>query len=272
MNHKRLFRKIPALIGAVLLCFLGLIPTLFVPASASIQDPVTITFTSGKINTEILRQVVTNTDTGKLEITAPEWHMEYNNNVLSLDDRHLLTIYDEEYYLTMSLEQGTESYPIRITFFDDGTIQEMIMGDNITTFMIQLPDGAISQSVLNIFKSAGAEVEQVTEYDRGYENGFNAGYSSGQETGYESGYGIGYDEGEKAGYNAGFSAGQTEAMNSNSKLKDLIFGIFSAPGELINGILDFNLFGINVASLVKTLITLAVVALIVVFLIKLMRR
>lgn len=92
---------------------------------------------------------------------------------------------------------------------------------------------------------------------------------------YQTGYDIGYTAAENAhadDYKNGFSAGQTDAMNSTSSLKDLIFGIFSAPGELINGILDFNLFGINLASLVKTLITLTVVALITVFLFKLMRR
>jgi hypothetical protein len=73
-------------------------------------------------------------------------------------------------------------------------------------------------------------------------------------------------------YQNGFAAGQTDAMNSTSSLKDMIFSIFSAPGDLINGILDFDLFGINMASLVKTLITLAITALIIVFLIKLMRR
>lgn len=88
-------------------------------------------------------------------------------------------------------------------------------------------------------------------------------------------YQSGYTAGEAAhadDYKNGFAAGQTDAMNSTSSLKDMIFSIFSAPADLINGILDFDLFGINLASLVKTLITLAVTALIVVFLIKLMRR
>lgn len=123
---------------------------------------------------------------------------------------------------------------------------------------------------------------------------FNAGYGEGydemwniaderyneiaEEAKYE-GESIGYEKGYAAAealhandYQNGFAAGQTDAMNSTSSLKDMIFSIFSAPGDLINGILDFDLFGINMASLVKTLITLAITALIIVFLIKLMRR
>ena len=61
-------------------------------------------------------------------------------------------------------------------------------------------------------------------------------------------------------------------MNSTSSLKDMIFSIFSAPAYFINGILDFDFFGINLASLVKTLITLVAVALVIVFLLKLMKR
>ena len=51
----------------------------------------------------------------------------------------------------------------------------------------------------------------------------------------------------------------------------MIFAIFGAPVELINGMLDFNLLGINVLSLVKTLVTLAVTALIVVGILKMTR-
>ena len=107
-----------------------------------------------------------------------------------------------------------------------------------------------------------------TYYDKGFAEGYNGGLSDGYKYGETAGMEAGYAAGEKHG----FAAGQTDAINSTSSLKDLIFSIFSAPADLINGILDFNLFGINLASLVKTLITLAVTALIVVFLIKLMRR
>lgn len=107
-----------------------------------------------------------------------------------------------------------------------------------------------------------------------YNNGYAAGIEKVKEN-YQLGYTKGKADGEAAhadDYKNGFAAGQTDAMNGTHSLKDLIFLIFSAPADLINGILDFDLFGINVASLVKTLITLAVTALIVVFLIKLMKR
>lgn len=111
---------------------------------------------------------------------------------------------------------------------------------------------------------------------RAFAAGESSVWASGiTKTYYDKGFSEGVAVGEALhvnDYKNGFSAGQTDAMNSTSSLKDMIFSIFSAPADLINGILDFDLFGINLASLVKTLITLAVTALIVVFLIKLMRR
>lgn len=158
-------------------------------------------------------------------------------------------------------------------------------------------NGDVWAEFTQLLQSVGGTSGKIEEVDSSYEAGYNAGYTAGakdgQAAGYQSGYEAGkaesgnYDKGFEAGkkagkaegealhamdYQNGFEAGKTYAMNSTSSLKDLIFSIFSAPADLINGILDFDLFGINLASLVKTLITLTVTALIVVFLIKLMKR
>lgn len=173
--------------------------------------------------------------------------------------------------------------------------------NNPEAFSYFLPFAVLSSATVTIPDS---ETISMDEYVRGYEAGssnaserYDEGYQAGMADGeaahaddYNNGYAagiekvkenyqLGYTKGKADGeaahaddYKNGFAAGQTDAMNGTHSLKDLIFSIFSAPADLINGILDFDLFGINVASLVKTLITLAVTALIVVFLIKLMRR
>ena len=116
-------------------------------------------------------------------------------------------------------------------------------------------------------KNAFSSSAYKSQLQESYDNGKAAGYENGYITGYAAGESVHVDD-----YKNGFSAGQTDAMNGTHTLKDMVFAIFSAPSDLINGILDFDLFGINLATLVKTLITLSVTALIVVFLIKLMRR
>ena len=126
-------------------------------------------------------------------------------------------------------------------------------------------------------------LEQIEEAERnaynegilaGQQQGYSEGYKKGQEdaqlgqtddqqacynAGYSSGYDVGYDDGVWQGK----QEGQTDALNSTSTLKDFLIAIVTAPGYLIDSILDFNLLGINVAVFVKTLLTLAISALIV---------
>ena len=186
--------------------------------------------------------------------------------------------------------RGTEFEWFSIAFdpyLDQDAFNELLIvlpgsGANVT-----IPDGQylLTEGYNQGYNNGYSDGEEAhyDDYQTGYIDGETSGYNAGKADGYISGYNEGLTNGYNSGlvdgealhvddYKNGFAAGQTDAMNSTSSLKDMIFSIFSAPADLINGILDFDLFGINVASLVKTLITLAVTALIVVFLIKLMRR
>ena len=78
----------------------------------------------------------------------------------------------------------------------------------------------------------------------------------------------GFIKGKDQGYGEGYYDGNKEAGGYSSAFKDVVFAIFEAPVNLVNGMLDFDLFGINVASLCKTLITVSVVAAIVTVLVK----
>ena len=59
---------------------------------------------------------------------------------------------------------------------------------------------------------------------------------------------------------------------TSSTFKDVVFAIFDAPIRLIDGMLNFDIFGINLSGVVKTLITLAVVALVVFSILKFVKR
>ena len=193
------------------------------------------------------------------------------------DDHSYEPDYELAYYRVYFNSNNPEAFSYFLPF-------AVMIGATVT-----IPDSeTISMDeYLNGYQAGSSDASD--RYDEGYRKGmeegeamhaddYNNGYAAGIEKvkeNYQLGYTKGKADGEAAhadDYKNGFAAGQTDAMNGTHSLKDLIFSIFSAPADLINGILDFDLFGINVASLVKTLITLAVTALIVVFLIKLMRR
>ncbi|MBQ7348166.1 MAG: hypothetical protein IJW55_09420 [Clostridia bacterium] len=100
-------------------------------------------------------------------------------------------------------------------------------------------------------------------YENGYTDGYDVGHTDGEAVGEQTGYANGYAEGEKYGWDNGFGAGQNDMAETQGSFKDMVFAVFDAPVTLIDGMLGFEIFGINLAGLVKTIITMAVVAVIV---------
>jgi hypothetical protein len=92
-------------------------------------------------------------------------------------------------------------------------------------------------------------------------------FTNGLEEGYYWGYGLGadynYEQGWRVGYNDGRSAGIQETMETNSIVLDTVSAIFRAPMELIDGVLDFNIMGINLAGAVHVIITMAIIGVVV---------
>ena len=133
---------------------------------------------------------------------------------------------------------------------------------------------------LVVGNAAGYETGLTEGHEAGYTEGYDVGYTEGidvgNETGYSNGYNDGlwegyedgYTDGEKYGWDNGFGAGQNDMAEITRSFKEMVFAIFDAPVTLIDGMLGFEIFGINIAGLVKTIITLAVVSLIVFVILK----
>ena len=127
---------------------------------------------------------------------------------------------------------------------------------------------------------AGREQGYTEGEMAGYNSGYTEGYDQGNMNGYFSGYDVGYVDGEAEGYENGNAEGYTvgwkdgeahgitETQGTLEGVKELVFGIFDAPTRLIDGMLDFNLFGIHLASTVKVILTLGVVSVIIAVIIK----
>lgn len=69
----------------------------------------------------------------------------------------------------------------------------------------------------------------------------------------------GYTQGHQIGYNAGYDDGMHQ-----TSLIDGIKSLFRAPMEFVESALNFEIFGINMASTVKVIITAMMIALVVV--------
>lgn len=158
----------------------------------------------------------------------------------------------------------------------------------VTAFVVPVfaeyapPDGLTEEEleIYNMGYGVGYESGYMVGNEEGYSEGYNEGYSIGNEEGYSDGYEYGYYDGVNAGWedghqygykkgwDAGFGAGQNDMAETSHTFKEMVFAIFDAPSVLIDSMLNFDIFGINIAGLVKTLITLAVVAVLLVVLIK----
>lgn len=102
--------------------------------------------------------------------------------------------------------------------------------------------GIISGLILDRYYSNG--------YDMGYEDGNYDGYTEGKTSGYQ----LGYDE----GYNLGYLA--SEGGEGFSALFD---GIAHVPVTILTSLLGFEVFGINIMSVLIGLLTILVVVFVI---------
>lgn len=171
-----------------------------------------------------------------------------------------------------------------------GAVITVIMVAVVPAFAIYDPPIDLTDEELEIYNmsyQSGNDDGYNRGYDLGYQFGIQEGYENGKADGeslhaddwqngynegiaqsYDVGYSAGYEDGEVEGWKNGEARGMTDAMNTKDTVKDMVFAIFDAPTRLIDGMLDFNLFGINLASTVKVIVTLAVVSVIIAVIIK----
>lgn len=107
----------------------------------------------------------------------------------------------------------------------------------------------------------------ASEYSQGYQSGYNSGSSTAQTDSYNTGYTAGnlqgYSQGHSAGYNTGYTAGVSVGEAGTYNFKTLLFGIIDAPVAVLRDTFDFEIFGINVSSLILFLLTGVIVMFVV---------
>ena len=94
----------------------------------------------------------------------------------------------------------------------------------------------------------------------------NQGYTYGYNGGYIIGKNQGYTEGEQIGYDNGYQQGTIDGvMENENAFLNMVTAIFTAPATFIDSIFGFEIFDINLAGFIKTLLTLCIVGAIVLF-------
>lgn len=135
----------------------------------------------------------------------------------------------------VSLEGFTASYQLTVLKNNGG-------GEIFTS---QLEEGTLYDG--NFYATQGFYFDMY-EIGSDYDTGYNNGFRDGREVGYEDGYDEGFTEGQKDEYS----------------VYGLINTLFNAPAQFIGTMLNFDVFGINLASFVKVLFTFICVAFVIV--------
>lgn len=110
-------------------------------------------------------------------------------------------------------------------------------------------------------------ISSDTSYNEGYDYGYNFGFQMGQnsvdtdkifDNGYDNGYNngsvigynSGYDDGYASGYDVGLSLGQNADISAS--ISGFLPSILGATGDFIVTVLDFEVFGISMLTILGT--------------------
>lgn len=104
-----------------------------------------------------------------------------------------------------------------------------------------------------------------SDYDYGFNTGYSTGYNDGSYDGFNSGYDDGYGKGSSSGYSTGYNKGYSDGSSIDQKntLQGLFLTAFQSPFHLFQQMFSVNVLGLNLGSLLSSLIILLICGFIV---------
>lgn len=106
-------------------------------------------------------------------------------------------------------------------------------------------------------------VDNNITWQSGFDVGYESGLDDGLTVGGQQGYNNGFYQGRIEGYNKGFIAGQKDTASNSYTFLGLLGAVVDAPIQALTGLLDFEIFGVNMSSFFISLIALAVIIIII---------
>lgn len=106
------------------------------------------------------------------------------------------------------------------------------------------------------------------DFQSGYDDGYTDGYDDGASEdelalAYQEGYEIGYLDGTDYGYEQGYNRALIDATPNELDIERIITAIPASVRTIFDETLGFELFGINVAGTLLTILVVAIVAFVV---------
>lgn len=120
---------------------------------------------------------------------------------------------------------------------------------------LNIPSEQFAQDVIIIYQMSSSET---------INDSIQSIYNTAYDSGYNSGYEVGYDKGfsnvtDKAAYDKGYNDG----LNESNIARNTILTLFSAPTYILSTVFGFEIFGINIYTLICFVLTISIVAVII---------
>lgn len=135
------------------------------------------------------------------------------------------------------------------------------------------------------------ELEATATTNKYYQAGVTAGYNNGYSVGYTAGEKAGYNKGYSAGYSAGYAANQAALKKAQQEAEaakarydsayqegmqaevsknfiSLVGEIAAAPFHAVQNMFNFEIFGVNVASILLAIFTAIIVVAVIALVLK----
>lgn len=141
------------------------------------------------------------------------------------------------------------------TIVSNTTWYNLLGGDNVS-YIIDL---YLQVRLLDSYTWSMFENNMGNDYQSGFNDGYSQGYQNGKNDGYQNGYLDGktewYDKGVQFGHDTGYQEGLEDGTNNNYGFPSLFYSIADTPVLMIQRLFNFDLFGMNVLTVVLSLFT-----------------
>lgn len=158
-------------------------------------------------------------------------------------------------------EELTVSYT-KTTVFEPTTIRYQGTSGS-ATYAITLSDGTNTLSIQVIY-----ELTSTFDYTIPFVASNGSISSELYQQGYNEGYDYGYNLGKSDGYNEGYNYAYDIFADQEYTFSALFFAILDTPVKVITGLFNFEIFGFNMLTFVRSLFTVLVVFILLKFLIQ----
>lgn len=178
---------------------------------------------------------------------------------------YLFDIYGEAFSTTVN--RDTSAVYNRLYISSDFSSENDLSAIQIDIPMIRNIEFWLTDYELELYVPKDVISVNIVSFNKGVAAGEKVGFQKGKAEGEQVATDKAYSEGKADGYDEGKQAGireeQSNEIRQDFKWYDMFFSMFDAQVNVFRSIVNFEIFGVNVAGFVLGLVTIGIIAFII---------